>query len=159
MQGAEASVGPGSGQLEIIAFRLQGQEFCVLTTSIREIRGWTPCTPVPHSPNEMLGIINLRGMVIPIIDLSLKLGMGSTTPNQRSAIVVAEIQALVVGLLVDEVSDILSVSGDQIQPVPEVAVSFDRSYSEGIITHDKSMMCFLNLGRMFRIGEAEIIAA
>jgi purine-binding chemotaxis protein CheW len=159
MQPNLPQTGSESSQMEIIAFRLQGQEFCVLTTSIREIRGWTPCTPVPHSPHEMLGIISLRGTVIPIIDLSLKLGMGSTVPNQRSAIVVAEIQTLVVGLLVDEVSDILSVASDQIQPVPEVAVSFDRSYSEGIITHDKSMMCFLNLGRMFRIGEAEILAA
>lgn len=145
--------------LEIIAFRLHDQEFCVRTTTIREIRGWAPCTPIPHSPPEVIGVMNLRGTVIPIIDLAFKLGMKSTEANERSAIVVAEVHNMVIGMLVDRVSDILTVSGSQIQPVPEVTASFDRSFSEGIIANENGMICFLNLARMFRERDIEEIAA
>ena len=116
--------------LEIIAFRLHDQEFCVKTTTIREIRGWAPSTPIPHSPPDVIGVMNLRGTVIPIIDLAHKLGMKSTEANERSAIVVAEVHSMVVGLVVDRVSDILTIRSEQIQPVPEVTTSFDKVYAE-----------------------------
>jgi purine-binding chemotaxis protein CheW len=146
-------------QMEIIAFRLQGQEFCVMTRTIREIRGWSPSTPVPRSPREMLGVMNLRGLVIPVIDLATKLGMPATAPNERSAIVVAEIHTMIVGFLVDQVSDILTVDGSQIQPIPDVVTAFNGSFSDGIITHDTGMICFLNLARMFPADEAQAYAA
>lgn len=154
----QPTIGHDRDTLEIIAFRLNGQEFCVLTTTIREIRGWSASTPVPHSPSDVIGVMNLRGLVIPIIDLSRKLGMPPTTANDRSAIVVADVHNAVVGLLVDQVSDILTVRGDQIQPLPEIAASFDRSFSDGIITHDHGMICFLNLARMFRPSESAVAA-
>ncbi len=145
--------------VEIIAFRLHNQEFCVKTTSIREIRGWAPSTPIPHSPPEMVGVMNLRGTVIPIIDLSYKLGMPATEPNERSAIVVAELHDKVIGMLVDRVSDILTVNGSEIQPVPEISATFDTSFSDGIITKDDGMICFLNLPRMFNEADMEGLAA
>lgn len=145
--------------LEIIAFRLHDQEFCVKTTTIREIRGWAPSTPIPHSPRDVIGVMNLRGTVIPIIDLAYKLGMASTVANERSAIVVAEVHDMVVGLLVDRVSDILTIKGTDVQPVPEVTTSFDRNFAEGIITHQSGMICFLNLSRMFSAHEAAHLAA
>lgn len=145
--------------LEIIAFRLHDQEFCVKTTTIREIRGWAPSTPIPHAPADVIGVMNLRGTVIPIIDLAHKLGMKSTEANERSAIVVAEVHNMVVGLVVDRVSDILTIRGEQIQPVPEVTTSFDKAYAEGIIAHENGMICFLNLSRMFKEREVEDLAA
>ncbi|PDT02051.1 chemotaxis protein CheW [Rhizobium chutanense] len=154
-----SAISVGSDTLEIIAFGLHGQEFCVTTTTIREIRGWSPSTPVPHAPSEILGVINLRGSVIPIIDLALKLGMAATAPNEHSAIVVADVHGMVLGLLVDQVSDILSVRGDQIQPIPEIATSFDHGFSDGVITHESGMICFLNLSRMFPPSEMHNFAA
>jgi purine-binding chemotaxis protein CheW len=142
-------VGSGNESFEIIAFRIRDQEFCVRTTTIREIRGWAPSTAVPHSPPDVIGVMNLRGSVIPIIDLAHKLGMRSTEATERSAIVVAEVHNTVVGLVVDGVSDILTIRADQVQPVPEITTSFDRSVAEGIITHESGMICFLNLSRMF----------
>ncbi len=145
--------------LEIIAFRLHEQEFCVKTTTIREIRGWAPSTPIPHAPSDVIGVMNLRGSVIPIIDLAYKLGMKSTVANERSAIVVAEVHNMVIGMLVDRVSDILTIGSDQVQPVPEVTASFDRSYCEGIIATENGMICFLNLAKMFKETDAEEMAA
>ncbi len=141
------SIGPAA--VDIIAFRLHDQEFCVQTTTIREIRGWAPCTPIPHAPRSVLGVMNLRGSVIPIIDLANKLGMPSTEGNERCAIVVAEVHDAVIGLVVDRVSDILTVQGDQIQPVPAIARVYGSRYAEGVITQGASMICFLNLSRIF----------
>jgi purine-binding chemotaxis protein CheW len=149
----------GGEVLEIIAFRLHDQEFCVRTTTIREIRGWAPSTPIPHAPPEIIGVMNLRGSVIPIIDLAYKLGMKSTVANERSAIVVAEVHTMVIGMLVDRVSDILTIPASQVQPVPEVTASFDKTFCEGIIANENGMICFLNLSKMFKGTEVDDLAA
>ena len=138
-----------TNSLEIIAFKLHDQQFCVRTTTIREIRGWGPAMPVPQSPSEMMGVMNLRGSVIPIINLAAKLGMPPTEPTERSAIVVAEVHHMAMGLLVDSVSDILNVSADLLQPVPDLNSTINTTFSDGIIVQQSGMICFLNLERMF----------
>ncbi|MDC7745228.1 chemotaxis protein CheW [Rhizobium binxianense] len=135
--------------LEIIAFHLGDQQFCIRTTSIREIRGWAAATPLPHAPPYVLGVMNLRGSVIPVIDLAAKLGVLGAVSTERSAIVVAEIGNSIIGLVVDRVSDILSISGDRVQPVPDLGTSFDPAFSYGIIPLEQGMVCFLNLDHMF----------
>jgi purine-binding chemotaxis protein CheW len=145
--------------LEIIAFRLNDQEFCVKTTSIREIRGWAAATPIPHAPADVVGVMNLRGAVIPIIDLALKLGMKGIAPTERSAIVVAEINGAAMGLVVDSVSDILTIDAALLQPVPNMNVPGGTGYSDGIIAQHDSMICFLNLERMFeQSSEGDLVA-
>lgn len=134
---------------EIIAFKLHEQEFCVRTITIREIRGWVTATPIPHAPAEVMGVMNLRGTVIPLINLALKLGMQATEPSERSAIVVTEVHGMVMGLLVDQVSDILTIPHSMLQPVPDINASAASSFSEGIIMQPDGMICFLNLERMF----------
>jgi purine-binding chemotaxis protein CheW len=147
--------------LEIIAFHLQDQEFCVRTVTIREIRGWGSATPIPHSPKEVLGVMNLRGTVIPIIDLAKKLGIPSREPTQRSAIIVAEVRGMAVGLVVDRVSDILTIPVDRLQPMPDMSSTGSASnYSDGIIVKQDGMICFLNLQRMFEdVGREQMSAA
>ncbi|MBB4293860.1 purine-binding chemotaxis protein CheW [Rhizobium leguminosarum] len=135
--------------LEIIAFHLGDQQFCIRTTSIREIRGWAAATPLPHAPPYVLGVMNLRGSVIPVIDLAAKLGVLGAVSTERSAIVVAEIGNSIIGLVVDRVSDILSISSDRVQPVPHLGTSFDPAFSYGIIPLEQGMVCFLNLDHMF----------
>lgn len=135
--------------LEIIAFMLSEQQLCVRTTSIREIRGWAPVTPLPHTPPEVLGVMNLRGTVIPIVDLSIKLGMAATRAKERSAIVVTSVKGKAIGLMVDRVADILTVSLSELQPVPTAAGIAATGYAEGILAHDKQMICFLNLEAIF----------
>ena len=142
------------GDLDIIAFRLRGQEFCVETTKVREIRGWVACTPVPYAPPDVLGVINLRGEVVPIIDLARRLGMEMTSGTDRSAIVVAEVGDAIVGLLVDSVSDILTVSSSKIQSVPDVVVAGSRARStRGMLTHEQGMICLLDLPQLLGGGD------
>lgn len=143
------------GARELIAFRIGDQEFCVNIMSVREIRGWTPATPLPHSPSYVLGVINLRGAVLPIINLSIRLGMKPVEPEARHVIIVVQVGAKVVGLLVEAVSDILTVSDDNIQPTPEVTSDLEKQYARGILAIDKRMICLIELGALFPDAESE----
>lgn len=135
--------------LDIIAFRLQDRDFCLETRSIREIRGWGKSTPIPHAPREVLGVMDLRGTVIPIIDLADKLGMEPVGNSERSAIIVTEVSSGIVGLVVDGVSDLLTVGGDTVQPLPESIHGSAAGFAHGMITHEIGMICFLDLDRLF----------
>jgi len=143
------------GDRELIAFRVGDQEFCVNIMSVREIRGWAPATAMPHSPSYMRGVINLRGAVLPIIDLSARLGMKPAVPTQRHVIIVAQVHRKVVGLLVDAVSDILTVTEDNVQPTPEIASELQRQFARGILAIDKRMICLLELEAIFPETESE----
>ena len=143
------------GSRELIAFRIGDQEFCVNVMAVREIRGWTPATPLPHSPHYVLGVINLRGAVLPIMDLSLRLGMKPAEPTARHVIIVAQVKSRIVGLLVEAVSDILTVTDDNIQPTPEVSSDLERQYARGILAIDKRMICLIELGALFNDAESE----
>lgn len=123
--------------------------------SVREIRGWTSATPMPHSPSYMKGVINLRGVVLPIVDLSLRLGMKPAEPTQRHVIIVAQVREKVVGLLVDAVSDILTVTDDNIQPTPEIASDLERSFARGILAIESRMICVIELESLFPEHESE----
>ncbi|AVA20302.1 chemotaxis protein CheW [Rhizobium sp. LEGMi198b] len=143
------------GARELIAFRIGDQEFCVDIMSVREIRGWTPATAMPHAPAHVLGIINLRGAVLPIVDLSARLGMKRAEPTARHVIIVAQVKRKVVGLLVDAVSDILTVTDDNIQPTPEISSDYERQFARGILAIDRRMICLIELETLFPDSESE----
>jgi purine-binding chemotaxis protein CheW len=135
----------GKNVQELIAFRIGEQEFCVEVMSVREIRGWTPATPVPQAPPFVRGVVNLRGTVLPIVDLASRLGYPSAEPTARHAIMVAQVGRQDVGLLVDGVSDILTTTEDQIQPTPDVASEQAKSFVRGIIVMDKRLISLVAL--------------
>ena len=143
------------GGRELIAFRIGDQEFTVNIMSVREIRGWTPATPMPHTPAYMKGVINLRGAVLPIVDLSARLGMRRAEPSPRHVIIVAQVRDRIVGLLVDAVSDILTVTDDNIQPTPEIASDLERSFARGILAIEGRMICLIELEAIFPETESE----
>lgn len=150
-----ASKNLAEGARELIAFRIGDQEFCVDIMSVREIRGWTPATSLPHSPGYVLGVINLRGAVLPIVDLSQRLGMKPADPTARHVIIVAQMRHKVVGLLVDAVSDILTVTDDIIQPTPEVSSELDKSFARGVLAVEGRMICLIELEALFGGSEKE----
>lgn len=129
---------------ELISFRIGSQEFCVDIMAVREIRGWAKATPLPHSPDYMRGVMNLRGAVLPIVDLGARLGLGAAEPTARHVIIVARIGDRTVGLLVDAVSDILTVT-DQIQATPDVACETVRAFVQGILAIDGRMISLISL--------------
>lgn len=143
---------------ELISFRIGPQEFCVDIMSIREIRGWTPATALPHAPGYVRGVINLRGAVLPIVDLSIRLGLGAADPTARHVIIVAQVENQILGLLVDAVSDILTVTDDMIQPTPDVASDAVRTFVRGLLAIDGRMVSFISLDRVLPDGELDLAA-
>lgn len=111
----------GKSDFELLSFRLGTQEYSVDIMSVREIRGWTRATPLPHSPAHVRGVINLRGTVLPVVDLSTRLGMAPVDGDARNVIIVVQVGGQSAGLLVDGVSDILSIPISELQPPPGLA--------------------------------------
>ena len=140
---------------ELISFRIGEQEFCVDIMVVREIRGWTPATPLPRSPSFLRGVINLRGAVLPIVDLASRLGFEAAEPTQRHVIIVAQIDRQIVGLLVDAVSDILTVSDDLVQPPPDVASEMVRNFVQGLLAIDGRMISLISLDRILPNADLE----
>jgi purine-binding chemotaxis protein CheW len=147
----------GADRRELISFRVGEQEYCVDIMAVREIRGWSPATVLPQSPNFMRGVINLRGAVLPIMDLAARLGMPVIEPTVRSVFIVVRAGDRTVGLLVDAVSDILSINDDMIQPTPDMACDAVRNFVRGIVSIEGRMISEISLDRI--LPEREAMAA
>jgi purine-binding chemotaxis protein CheW len=148
----------GAGERrELISFRVGQQEYCVDIMAVREIRGWSPATSLPQSPSYMRGVINLRGAVLPIMDLASRIGMPMVEPTVRHVIIVVKAGDRMMGLLVDAVSDILSITEDLVQATPDVACDKVRSFVRGIISLEGRMISEIALDRL--LPEREALAA
>ena len=130
---------------EFVTFTAGDQVFCIRIKQIREIRRWAPVTALPHTPADVLGVMNLRGSVIPIIDLSARFGLGRTEPRERNVVIIAMHGAGSVGMLVQSVSEILSVSRDRIQDATDVRTTSSSSYVTGIISSEDQMIRVIDL--------------
>lgn len=146
---------------QFITFRSGEQEFGADIMAIREIRGFTQTTRLPHAPDYVLGVINLRGVVLPVIDLNARLGRGATEANPKHVIVVVKAGERNIGLLVDAVSDIMTVTAADVQPTPELARDGQAEFVEGIAVLDKRMVTILSMDRLTRslVGEPGMMAA
>ncbi len=133
---------PGPDMAEFLSFCVGAEEFCLDVMSVREIRGWTAPTPLPHAPAHLSGVVNLRGTILPIIDLAARLGLPATRADGRHVVIVVEQGAQTAGLVVDVVSGILALARDRLEPPPAV--------SGGIASGCLSALSLLD-GRMLRI--------
>ncbi len=130
---------------EFVTLVAGGQNFCVEITQIREIRRWTPVTILPHSPAHILGVINLRGAVIPIIDLATKLGFQASAPTERHVIIIVAIGERIVGLMVESVSEILGVDAGMVHETPRGAEDITTQSIQGVIPLDDDMTKIIDL--------------
>ena len=138
---------------EYLSFGIGDHEYSVDIMSVREIRGWTKTTSLPHAPNYVRGVINLRGTVLPVVDLAMRLGLEETDPEERNVIIVVDVGSRVMGLRVDAVSDILSFSPDQLQPPPDVAVNNSTPFVKALTILDERMVRLLDLEAVLPTGE------
>jgi purine-binding chemotaxis protein CheW len=140
---------------ELIAFRVGEQVFCVDIMAVREIRGWTPATPLPRAPDYVRGVINLRGAVLPIVDLGSRLGLQTTEATARHVIMVVHLGGRAVGLLVDAVSDIVTIPDDMVQPTPDIASEQVKTFVRGLFALDGKMVSLIALDKVLPEPEAE----
>lgn len=146
-----------TAHIELLTFRIGDQEYALDIMSVREIRGWTHATPLPHAPRYMKGVINLRGTVLPVMDLSSRLGLASQEQNERNVIIVVKLEETLTGLLVDAVSDIVALSPDDLQPPPELSSSALEAVVSALTLIDDRMIRVLDLSAT--VNDIEGVAA
>ncbi len=135
--------------IELVSLMAGEQSFCIEITQIRELRRWTPVTALPYAEAAVLGVMNLRGAVIPITDLCSKLGLGKIEPTSRHVVIVVTVANRTMGLLVDSVSEILSIKAEAIRPAPSVGGDEGTFGLLGILTVGEDMSRVLNLDELF----------
>ncbi|MEM6759567.1 MAG: chemotaxis protein CheW [Pseudomonadota bacterium] len=134
--------------VELLTFKLGQQEYSLDIMCVREIRGWTQATPLPHAPSYMKGVINLRGTVLPVIDLAQRLGLPVTEQSDRNVIIVVKHDDTLAGLLVDAVSDIIALEDDDMKPPPDAAVGSQAGVVKSITLIDDRMIRALELSHL-----------
>lgn len=147
------------GSQEVLTFTIGDQNYGLDLLSVREIRAWTDVTPLPNTPPFVRGVINLRGAVVPIFDLRVRLGGGVTQPTSANVVIVVEIGSESVGLLVDTVSDILALDASALQPVPATAADEEHTFLSALATHEERMVALIDVNRLFNRGVPSISAA
>ncbi|WP_226550667.1 MULTISPECIES: chemotaxis protein CheW [Celeribacter] len=137
-----------STSIELLSFRVGGQDYSVDIMSVREIRGSAKATSLPHAPFFVKGVINLRGTVLPIIDLAARLGLQTGEDTERNVIIVVDLGERTAGLMVDAVSDILAIPSEEMQPPPDLAADEARTFVSALTIVE---------GRMIRILDLEAV--
>ncbi|SIN89617.1 chemotaxis protein CheW [Vannielia litorea] len=140
---------------ELLSFHVGAQEYSIDIISVREIRSWTEATPLPHAPPYVRGVINLRGTVLPIIDLAKRLGIPAGEKNDRNVIVVVQSGDNTVGLLVDAVSDIFAVSEAELQAPPDMSSDGSLKCVRALTIHEERMLRVLDLAAVLPNVDAE----
>lgn len=135
-------------KLELISFEIAAQEFCIDTRSVLEIRGWSAPTRMPNAPPYVLGIINLRGVIMPVIDLRARLGLGETTATARHVYIVVQHDDRVVGLMVDAVQETFTVDADLLQAAPVLDYGDKGPLVDGILAIGQRMLARLVLAAL-----------
>lgn len=133
---------------QLITFQLGDQVLGIDIMAIREIRAWSPATPLPNVPDYVRGVVNLRGVVLPVLDLRHRLGWGLTDPTARHVIIVVRIGEQLQGIIVDAVNDIVTIGTDALQPTPDMGDTVAASFLEGLATIEERLILVLSLDRL-----------
>jgi len=135
-------------QQQFLTFRLGGEEYGVGILTVQEIRGWSSVTKVPHTPAWLLGVINLRGVVVPIIDLRIKFDFASAEYNETTVVIILTVATRVIGVVVDAVSDVITLGSQQIKPAPSLGNGAETHHIIGFGTLDERMRILMDVEKL-----------
>ena len=155
-----SDTGPAAADpVQFISFAVGGDHYGVDILAVREIKGWSEIMRLPDQPDYMRGVLNLRGAIVPVIDLRCRFGQGMTEPTPLHVLIVVLIDRQLVGLLADSVSDIVAVDPARVKPVPQVAQHQATGMLSGIATIDDKMITLIDLNRILAGSDAEAAVA
>ena len=148
IQGHDAAHEDTDGRAQYLTFTLGGEEYGVEILRVQEIKGYSTVTSIPNSPPYVKGVMNLRGTVVPILDMRLKFGMEARDHDRFTVIVVVNVGTKVVGLIVDAVSDVLDIPAGAVEPAPDLGASVDTSIMRGIARNNDRLITLLDIDRV-----------
>lgn len=138
---------------QYVTFRIDERSYGVEITKVREIKGWSEPTELPGVAHDMRGVLNLRGVIVPIFDLRARFGHGETSASEEHVVIIVALGDRLIGVLVDAVSDILTLEPSDILPVPKVDAYADQNFISGLVPRDGHLVALLQLEELFDIGE------
>ena len=138
---------------EFLSFTLGNEQYGVDILKVQEIRGYDQVTRVPDAPDYIKGVINLRGTIVPVIDLRLKLRLENARYDAFTVMIVLNVEQRVVGIVVDSVSDVIELGAEQIRPTPEFGAAVDTRFINGIGTQDERMLILLDIETLLDTAE------
>ncbi len=142
---------------QFLAFRLGREEYGVDLLKVQEIRGYENVTHIANAPEYMKGVVNLRGTIVPIIDMRIKMALGTPTYDEFTVVIILNIGRRVIGMVVDSVSDVITLSHDQVMPAPEMGSALSTDYLLGIGTIDERMLILVDIEALMASEEIGLI--
>ena len=142
----------GNGS-EYLAFTLGSEEYGIDILKVQEIRGYETVTRIANAPEFIKGVINLRGIIIPVVDMRIKFNLGTPTYDQFTVVIILNIAGRIMGMVVDSVSDVTTLMPDQIKPAPEMGTAFNSDYLTGLGTVDERMLILIDIDKLMSSSE------
>jgi len=150
------------GGSQYLTFTLGGEEYGVDILRVQEIKGWTPVTRIPKAPDYIRGVLNLRGAIVPVVDLRMRFGLENVEYTPTTVVIVLSVKRrsgkmMIIGIVVDGVSDVLSVAPDSIRPAPDFGTVVDTHFVEGLVAAEEGMVMLLAIDALLSVDELQAI--
>jgi purine-binding chemotaxis protein CheW len=142
---------------EFLAFTLGKEEYGVQILKVQELRNYEEPTRIANAPDFIKGVVNLRGIIVPIVDMRVKFQLGTPTYDQFTVVIILNIGGRVVGMVVDSVSDVITLTADQVKPAPEMGTALDTDYLIGLGTVDQRMLILVDIDKLMSSAEMGVI--
>ncbi len=142
---------------EFLTFTLGDEEYAIDILKVQEIRGYEPPTMIANAPPFIKGVINLRGIIVPIVDMRIKFKLGAAEYTPFTVVIILNVASRVIGMVVDSVSDVLSLAPAQIRSAPDFSASFDTKYILGLATIDKRMLIVTDIAQLMTSRDMELV--
>ena len=142
---------------EYLTFTLGSEEYAIDILKVQEIRGYEQPTLIANAPPFIKGVINLRGIIVPIVDLRIKFNLSRVEYTPFTVVIILNIANRVIGVVVDSVSDVISLTGQQIRPAPDFSASFDTRYILGLAKVDERMLIVTDIAQLMSSRDMELI--
>lgn len=145
-------------ETEVLSFRLGNEEYGVDILKVQEIRGYDAVTQLANAPDYVKGVINLRGIIVPIVDMRIRFNIGTPVYDNFTVVIILKIGHDTIGMVVDSVSDVVVLHADQIKPAPEMRSLLTSEYLKGIGTIDDRMLILLDIDKLMRSAEMGLLS-
>lgn len=143
--------------MEYLAFTLGGEEYGIDIQHVQELRSYDAVTQIANAPDYMKGVVNLRGIIVPIIDMRLKLQCGVAVYDQFTVVIVLKLHGQVIGMVVDSVSDVTTLTPEQVKPAPSMGTAVDTAYVIGIGAIDERMLILVDIARLLAADDTGLL--
>lgn len=153
-----AASASASAALEFLAFTLGDEEYGIDIQNVQELRSYDTVTRLANAPEFIKGVVNLRGVIVPIIDMRIKFSLGAPVYDQFTVVIILHIAGRVMGMVVDSVSDVITFTGDEIKPAPQMGSAINTDYLIGIGAVDQRMIMLIDIARLMSSDDIGLIA-